>query len=364
MKKVVILHPAHWEQAMGGAELQISYLAKTLRKHNIEVHFIFEDKGKIISNADALYLHPLKKIRIRKYFGQRWFLYKKEIFKLLNIIKPDVIYTRFYSSWSGFAALYSKANSVKHIWAVAHDNDLIQKPSLKFIRRPFDAIEYFYLNRVFTNSEIITQNTFQELNLFGKHQRQGVKILQMTPLVNENMLIKTNSDINVVWVANLKPIKHPQKFIQLVESCSKIEKIKFRMVGRMGNSYLPLINNVKNKNFKYLGELPNEEVNEILCKAHLLISTSDAEGFSNTFVQAWMRKVIVLSMNSNPDNIITEQGIGFVCPTLEELKVKIELLINNNEIRNEMSEKAYKYAIENHSLEKNIVKVMNLMEVK
>lgn len=364
MKKVVILHPAHWEQAMGGAELQISYLAKTLKKLDIEVHYIFEDKGNIISNSDALHLHPLRKIRIRKYFGQRWFLYRTKIFKHLNKIEPDVIYTRFYSSWSGFAAQYSKKHNVKHIWAVAHDNDLMQKLSFKLILRPFDAMELFYFNRVFTvRNVIITQNTCQEFNLWKNHRRKGVKILQMTPLVNENKLIKIDSEVTVVWIANLKPIKHPQKFIQFIESCSDLENIKFIMIGRHEKSYSSLINAVKNTNFKYLGELPNEEVNRILCKANILISTSDAEGFSNTFVQAWMRKVIVLSMNSNPDNIITEQRIGFVCPTLDELKIKTALLVNNIEIRQQMSEKAYKYASDNHSLEKNILKVVNLMMI-
>ena len=69
IKKVVILHPAHWEQAMGGAELQISFLATELKKQGFEVHFIFENKGKQIENKLDINLHPLKKIKIKKWLG-------------------------------------------------------------------------------------------------------------------------------------------------------------------------------------------------------------------------------------------------------------------------------------------------------
>ena len=39
MKKLVILHPAHWEQSMGGAELQISYIVNHALKNNYEIWF-------------------------------------------------------------------------------------------------------------------------------------------------------------------------------------------------------------------------------------------------------------------------------------------------------------------------------------
>ena len=123
-KRVVLLHPAYWEQAMGGAELQILYLAKELVNEGFEVHYIFEDKGVSYSNVLGVHLHPLKKINLSKKLGQRWFLYSKIIKNKLNQLKPDIIYTRFYSSWSGVAASYSMRNQCKHIWAVASDNDL------------------------------------------------------------------------------------------------------------------------------------------------------------------------------------------------------------------------------------------------
>ncbi len=44
MKKVVFLHPAYFEQSMGGAEYQISLLIEFLlnQSSEVEIHHIFE----------------------------------------------------------------------------------------------------------------------------------------------------------------------------------------------------------------------------------------------------------------------------------------------------------------------------------
>ena len=96
MKKVVILYPAHYEEATGGAELQIHYLVQYL-KSSFEIHYIYCKKNGTIKNADKLILHPMKRKKI-KFVGQAWFLYKKDIERTLISIRPDFIYTRLGSS--------------------------------------------------------------------------------------------------------------------------------------------------------------------------------------------------------------------------------------------------------------------------
>jgi len=364
MKKVVLLHPVHWEHFMGGAELQISYLAKYLLENNYEVHFIYENNGVPIKESGGIILHPLKKVNIRKTLGQRWFLYWGRINKKLREIGPDVIYTRLYSSWAGIAARYARKNNIVHIWAIASDKGLKSSLSARSLLKPFNFLETWQTRFAFKNATaILTQNSYQQREIEKRHNRHTWKILQMTPVVNEDVIIKPKEPVNVLWIANLKPLKRPGYFIELARELSQIKNCRFYMIGRADKNYSGIIEEAYEniRNFEYLGEITNSEVNEWLCKSHILINTSDHEGFSNTFVQAWMRKVPVISINSNPDSIITNQKIGFVCPTMEELKEKTGLLISDEKIRIEMGEKAYKYARKNHSLERNIIKIINLM---
>ena len=365
MKKVVILHSAYWEQAMGGAELQISYLVEKLKKTNVEVYYIFEDKGDPIENKLDIHLRPVKKINFSKKFGDRWILYKNKVNRCLEEIKPDVIYTRTYSSWSGIATDYALKNSIIHIWAIAHDNDIPQSLKKISLLRPFDVIaKKMMLTTILNATNIIAQNNYQKSILKKHHNRNSLLITQSTHICAENLINKNFTDIKVLWIANLKPTKQPEKFIEIAREFQSIDGIFFKMIGRTG-AYKKVIEEANSEipNFQYLGELKNEEVNKLLCSHHILINTSKSEGFSNTFVQAWMRKVLVISMNSNPDEILTSNNIGYIEPDLKKIVELLKSLIKEKELIQAMGNSAYTYAIEHHSTEKNLNKIIKLMNL-
>ena len=50
-------------------------------------------------------------------------------------------------------------------------------------------------------------------------------------------------------------------------------------------------------NLEYLGQRTHAEVNELLARAHIFVNTSTHEGFPNTFIQAWLREVAVVSLS-------------------------------------------------------------------
>ena len=67
-------------------------------------------------------------------------------------------------------------------------------------------------------------------------------------------------------------------------------------------------------------------------------------------------------MNSNPDEILTKFEIGFQCNSLDRIKDIILNLIKNKNHLYEMGEKAHNYAMINHSLDKLMPSVVNLID--
>lgn len=365
-KKLVILHPAHWEQAMGGAELQISYLVKYLiLQKGYEIHYIFEDIKTPISNKYDVILHPLKKVKKINKFGNEWFRYIIKIKKIIKDIKPDIIYTRYYSSWAFAAAEYTKKHSCTYVYAIASDNDLTKHFTLSLLISPFSIIEMVLTNRAIKKTtRIITQNSFQQTILKNRFSLNGYLVNQMTPLVNEEKIVKKSNPVQILWIGNLKTIKRPELFIELARRLVNLD-VDYRMImaGELPQKYKPMINSAINNipNFEYKGKLSQDQVNDLLIQSHILVNTSEYEGFSNTFVQAWMRKVPVVSMSSNPNEIITKFDTGFLAFPIEYLTDSVKTLIKNSALRERKGENAYNYAVKYNTLEYNIEKVISIL---
>lgn len=364
MRKIVILHPAHWQQAMGGAELQIRYLVEKLISHGYKVFYIYEDINKPFTNNHKIELLPIKLKLETKRFGDRWVYLKKDVFRYLNKIKPNAIYTRGYSSWSGFATQYAKNNRIPHVLAVASDNSLKTLVKKVSILKPLDIITKRLMNFSIKNCNyVLVQNKFQSEYLLKYHNRKGILVTQSSKLVeNSSDLIKQNKTLEVLWVANLKPIKQPEIFLDIVKEFRDDVRVNFYMLGRFAEQYGDKLTELSTlTNFEYLGEVENDKVNKLLEQSHVLINTSVDEGFSNTFVQAWLRKVVVISMNSNPDYILTNLGIGYLSETKNKVVEILEILLENKLLLGEMAEKSYKYATKYHDIEKNLDVVISLL---
>jgi hypothetical protein len=144
MKKIAIVYPAHYEQTMGGAELQISYLAKYVKQVGYEVYYVYLDEGTPIANQEQLILYPIAKLKTSKKIP---FLYQKAITERLQKIKPDIIYTRYSSSWIGIVGRYARKHGIRHIHATASDNVVRLKIDIDSFWNPIRLVEIFYTNR-------------------------------------------------------------------------------------------------------------------------------------------------------------------------------------------------------------------------
>lgn len=355
--------PGHWSNVMGGAQYQVKCIAeKVSRMDKYKLFYVtkFVDKDYQPDNYHIAVVNKYKKKNSWRIFRDATSIYRR-----LKTIQPDVIYQRIGCAYTGIGAYYAKKNHCKMIWHISHDMD-VSRHIRFFSRRLFynffdkKLLEYGIRNV----NHIIAQTKEQALLLKQNYNRQPdliIKNFHPTPTVKA----EKTKNIRVLWVANIKPWKQPEHFIRLAQSVKSHRAVEFVMIGKMqGNhKYKNLLLDLVNQtpNLTYVGECPQDDVNQIIGSSHILVNTSKYEGFSNTFVQAWMRRVPVVSLTVNPDGIFNQNQVGMLAGTFVQLLQDVTLLIENDQLRSQMGANAKAYAMSHHSL-KNIDALVELFD--
>jgi len=352
--------PSHWSAAFGGAECQVSYITKKLLSYaELDLTFLARRVNQSFEP------NQYKIIQIQSCFKKldryAFLLGTKSLLESLNKIKPHVIYQRVACSYTGVAAWYAKKNNAKLIWHISHDMDVSPRtrdlgPRLKIADKKI--LEYGIRNA----TNIIAQTRTQSELLEKYYGRAADKVIKNFHPKPSEPIIKT-SKLKVVWIANFKPAKQPELFVRLAKELSNKLDASFIMMGRIksDSDYQKTLNDIKETDsLSYLGELEQSEVNNVLSSADLLVNTSVMEGFSNTFIQAWMREVPVVSLCVDPDDILETNRIGIKAGSYEKMCDAIVKLALEPELRAEMGRRGRQYALENHSL-KNVDKIVELL---
>jgi hypothetical protein len=95
------------------------------------------------------------------------------------------------------------------------------------------------------------------------------------------------------------------------------------------------------------GQLERRATIERIASARALLNASPLEGFPNTFIEAWALRTPVISLSVDPEGLIRENRLGYVCDgdldALERLLSRDSYELDLDRIR--------EYAIRNHSSE-------------
>jgi glycosyltransferase involved in cell wall biosynthesis len=211
---------------------------------------------------------------------------------------------------------------------------------------------------------IVAQAEYQDTLLQSLYARKAEAVIPNFHPEESEPLVKANP-MKVVWVANIKPKKQPEYFIELAQALSGCPQLEFIMVGRPdeGNYQKKIDAQLQQcGRVKYLGELPVDEVNALLREASIFVNTSEVEGFPNTFIQAWLRGVPVVSLQFDPDQVLVKESIGFCSGSLDQMKRDVLALARDDALRNEMGLRAQAYARAVHGLTQNVSRFIDLIE--
>jgi len=364
-KKLCIVIPAHWSAMMGGSEYQAKcFIDELLPDEQFEIHYLTR------SYDPRFHPEGYKIIKVAGTRGIRRYGFFFDVFRLLKLlhqIQPDVIYQRVGCAYTGIAAYYARRNNCKMFWHIASDSDVLPFQEQISLRSIMRYIEKKFLEYGIRSSHCIIAQTNQQAEYlkkyYGKTPTKIIYNFHSMPLEN----IKKTNRVKIVWISNFKPLKQPEYFIRLARDLRDFgQKVQCVMIGAPAhwafNWQASLDNEIDEiDNLVYLGARSFEEVNSILAKANVFVNTSLYEGFPNTFIQAWMRKVPVVSLHVNPDQVFERYSVGFFSGTYEKMLEKVVELIKNPALRNEIGERAQVYAFEKHS-EKNIASLVEILK--
>ena len=361
-KDICFVMPHFFFENKGGAELQVYYLARELALRGWQVNYIRE-KCKIDFSENNYEGIKLYTIYIPKILSHPKLLFIKQISRRiqlyfhLNRLKPTIIYVRADESYLPlFNSSLNKAK-IKLVWACSHDEKL--KPH-HWSDKYGPAIKKSILRALNNSSLILLQTEFQKQLLSENFGFNGKVFYNAHPLPTDIDLCR--EDV-VIWVGRLHKRKFPERFLSIVKKMKSNSNIKFIMVGkRLTSKFDDEIKSTlkENPNFHYYGESEQEFIMEMLNKVKVLVNTSDSEGFSNTFIEAWLRGVPVITLKGvNPDDLITKNGVGFVCDDIDEIQKRISEILNNSSLFSQMSLESKRMSKEKFDLEKYVDKFID-----
>jgi glycosyltransferase involved in cell wall biosynthesis len=352
--KLCILVPTHWEAHMGGSQYQAKVLVDYLLAHyDVDIVYLTTRADPAFTPTGYRIVSFSERGSMRRY-GK--FFDVVPLYRALARERPDIILQFIGSGYTGIAALYARRHGCKMIWRVTSDRSV--EPETSSWLQPHRRIERLFLNFGIRNATLIlAQTEYQRARLQETFPHAPVQVLAnfhpTPPDCGRNGAVVKQ----VAWIANFKPLKNPSAFVRLARRFAHRSDIRFVMVGSAlaGDPWTKqqLAQIAATPNLEYLGALSQTAVNELLEHTDLLVNTSDYEGFSNTFIQAWMRRVPVVSLHVDPDRLLSRGGLGAVAGTEDALHERVAALLADPDRCSAIGADARRYALENHA-ESNI----------
>ena len=256
----------------------------------------------------------------------------------------DIYYQSCAGSLTGIVANYCIRNNKKFIFRLAHDSDCIPGEQLINLWRDKKIYEYG-LRR----TTLIAAQGVKQVELLKQHY-----LLESIPVNMAVQLPEKKSDvdktIDILWVNNYRDFKRPE----LVPDLAKLlPQFKITMIGGPVPGNEALFDEVKKQsnaidNLTVTGAIPYHTVNDFFIKSKIFINTSDWEGFPNSFLQAWIRGVPIVSF-FDPDNLIAKRQLGAVPKNLAAMADDLKRLLTDDVTRQAMAMSAQEYVLENYA---------------
>ncbi|HTT04839.1 MAG TPA: glycosyltransferase [Steroidobacteraceae bacterium] len=359
--RLCIVSPA---ESGGGAEYQTRLLIDALRRSGrTDIYYLARHLD------DTARRDGYRAVRIGRSGRAPKLGYLTDVVPLytaLRRIAPQVIYQRVAGGYTGICALYARRHGARLIWHAASDADLTHESldgGRNFVRRRLEKWSGALGIRL--AGCVVVQHPRQTELLWRNFGRRADELVrEFQPEASEQ--IDKSGTPTVVWIANLKPLKRPELFVRLAGALRDLKGVEFVMIGAQPPHPQPwsvaLMQAIaQTPNLRFLGQRSHDEVHALLARACVCVNTSTHEGFPNTFIEAWLRDAVVVSLDVDPDGVLEREGAGIHAGSEERLQSAVRALLLDPAARAGYIERARRYVRAKHSL-RNAELLVRLIE--
>jgi len=318
-----VLAPEYRRHTIGGEAVQQTLLGRALARRGHDVSMVVADYGQR-DGAEWEAIRVFKAFRLEaglpavRFVHPRW----TGMWSALSRADADLYYTSCAGMQVGLVALFCRSFRRRFVFRTASDTDCDGSRLLVSFAR--DRWLYAYgLRRA---NAILVQSASQAETLARNYGLAG----RVAGMLVETPLPVAVRDIDVLWVSNIRREKRPDRVLELA---GRLPEVKVHMVGGSlpGEEALYLdirLTATATANVSFHGRLSYWDANELYGRAKLLVNTSDVEGFPNSYLQAWIRGVPVVTL-IDPDGVIEREGLGVAAGSAAQIPSAISHLLSN-----------------------------------
>ena len=331
---------------IGGESIQHVLLARAWRDLGHDVSIIVHDEGQGArrehDGITAIAAHSRRGgIPGFRFFHPR----ATRLLSALIAADADVYYQSPAGAYTGITAWFCRATGRRFIFRVASDSDCEKEHGrIQFWR---DRKLYNYgLRRA---DFVAAQTAFQAQLLRENHGIESSVLNMMVEPPRNGAPV--DKDIDVLWLSNLRALKRPELALELAR---QLPNVNFLLAGGPmpgGETYFEDVRAAAGRlsNVTMHGAVRYTDSGKLFDRAKIFLNTSSIEGFPNTFLQAWIRGVPVVSF-FDPDSLVQRLQLGHIANSLDEMREAIRSFLDDDADRQVTGRRARDFATREFTL--------------
>lgn len=378
MKNILFIHQS---AELYGSDKTLLLFLKGIDRTKFFPIVVLPNEGPLKSELEKIGIQviitPVLKLYRDIFTLKNSIIFVKEIFISISILnklhkkhKFDLVYSNTLAVLLG--SLFSKRNKIKHIW---HVHEIIEHP--KPIAWLFPKLLYYFSNQIICNSEATKRN------IVNREKRNFTKAVVVhngiqKNIISQNILNKsdfgyTENDIVITLIGRISRLKGHKWILETYNEFFKNSRnIKILFVGSP----------VPNQEYYLHGIEDYIKANNLINQVKIipftlnldsvwnvtdiaLMPSTEKESFGLVAAEAMMAsKPVIASNDGGLMEIVVNNNTGFLVEpkNKQALKIAIEKLIQNPELRKTFGNNGAQRIAENFSLEKYIQKIEGVLE--